>query len=301
MNTREWALLIFSILAQLAVGMMLVLMIVRTYAVRKLGEEKAAELTEMPFYIVVPIMVVAMVASLFHLGKVMHIIGAVPNLGTSWMSREVVFAVIFMILTAVFAFLQWRKIGSASLLVIIGWITAVVGLVLVYCMGMTYMLPAQPAWNSLATPVNFYLAALLLGVVGTAAALVAVYARIQKNAALDEFVKLTLQNLAITGIVLLGLEFLVLPLYLVFLSTQGTAAIHSLGSMFNVYSVVLAFRLILVFVGAGLLAAYLFRKASASGNEKMLANLAYSAFALVLLGEVLARFLFYATHYRIGI
>lgn len=302
MNTREWALLIFTILTQLAVGMTLVLLIVRTYAVKKLDAEKASQLTEVPFYAVVPVMVLALIASLFHLGKVLNIIGAVPNLGTSWMSREVVFAVTFMILTAVFSFMQWRKIGTPSALMIVGWIAAAVGVVLIYCMGMTYMLPAQPAWHTLATPVNFYLTALLLGVMGTAVMLMISYARIQKkNTALDGFVKSTLQYIAISGIVLLGLQFLVLPLYMAFLSTQGAAAIRSLNMMFNEYGVLLAFRLILVFAGAGVLAAYLFRKASVSGGEKTLANLTYSAFALVLLGEILARFLFYATQYRIGV
>src|ERR1044071_144903 len=131
MNTREWALLIFTILTQLAVGMVFVLLIVRTYATRKLNEEKAAQLTEMPFYAIVPVMVLALIASLFHLGKVLNIIGAVPNLGTSWMSREVVFAVLFTILTAAFGFMQWRKVASSTLM-IVGWITAVVGGVLIY-------------------------------------------------------------------------------------------------------------------------------------------------------------------------
>jgi DMSO reductase anchor subunit len=49
MNTREWALLIFTILGQLAAGMMLVLMIVRAYAVRKVGAEQASYLTDVPF------------------------------------------------------------------------------------------------------------------------------------------------------------------------------------------------------------------------------------------------------------
>lgn len=302
MNTREWALLIFTILTQLAVGMMLVLLIVRTYAVRKLDVEKASQLTEVAFYAVVPVMVLALIASLFHLGKVLNIIGAVPNLGTSWMSREVVFAVLFMILTLVFGFMQWRKVGSASALMTVGWISAVVGIVLIYCMGMTYMLPVQPAWHTLATPVNFYLTTLLLGVMGAAVMLVTSYAKTQnKNADLDGFVKRTLQTISISGIVLLGLQFLVLPLYMAFLSTQGGAAIRSLNMMFNDYSVLLALRLLLVFAGAGVLAAYLFRKAAVSGGEKALANLAYSAFGLVLLGEILARFLFYATQFRIGV
>lgn len=301
MNTREWALLIFTILTQLSVGMLLTLLIVHTYAVRKLGEEKASQLTDLPFYAIVPTMILAMVASLFHLGKVLHIIGAVPNLATSWMSREVVFGVAFMIFTALFAFLKWRKLGTSGTVMIIGWSTAVIGLVLIYCMGMTYMLPAQPAWNSPATPINFYLTALLLGVTGTGVALVTSYMSLQKNEAVDEFVKSTLQTIAIAGIVLLGLEFLVLPLYLAFLSTQGVAATHSLNMMFGEYGALLAFRLIFVFVGAGVLAVYLYRKVAVSGGEKMVANLAYSAFVLVLVGEILARYLFYATQYRLGV
>jgi anaerobic dimethyl sulfoxide reductase subunit C (anchor subunit) len=207
-----------------------------------------------------------------------------------------------MILAAVFAFLQWRKVGSASLLMTIGWITALVGLVLIYSMAMTYLLPTQPAWNSFATPINLYLATLLLGILGAAVVLMASYARNQdRDAALDGFVKNTLQTIAISGIVLLGLEFLVLPLYMAYLSTQGSAAIQSLSLMFNDYGAVLVFRLIFVFAGAGVLAAYLYRKASISNDVKMLANPAYSAFVLVMLGEVLGRFLFYATHYRIGV
>lgn len=301
MDTREWALLIFSILAQLAVGMMLVLMIVRTYAVRQLGEQKASGLTDLPFYAIVPVMVLALTASLFHLGNVLNVIGAVPNLATSWMSREVVFGVLFMILTAAFAFLLWRKAGSPGLLNALGWITVVVGLGLIYFMGMTYMLPVQPAWNTLATPVNFFIAMLLLGVLGTAAVLMIGYVRNTKDSALNGFVKSALQKLALAAIVLVGLEFLVLPLYMAFLSTQGPAALRSLDMMFTDYAVIFALRIIFVFAGAGVLAAYLFRKASVSGADKLLPSLAYSAFALVLVGEILARFLFYATHYRIGV
>lgn len=302
MNIREWALLIFTILAQLAVGMMLVSLIVRTYAAKKFNAEQVSKLTDMPLYAVLPVMVLAMVASLFHLGKVIHIIGAVPNLGTSWMSREVVFAVIFTILIAVFAFLQWRKIGSEGLLMAIGWISSIIGLILLYCMSMTYMLPAQPAMNTIATPVLFFVTSLLLGVLGFATILMATFTKATTNEKpTQEFVGKTLQRIAISAITLLGTEFLVLPFYMGYLSTQGTAALHSLNLMVGTYGIVLAIRLILVFVGAGVLAAYLYRDAAIFGGQKTLATLAYSAFVLVLIGEVLARFLFYATHYRIGV
>lgn len=302
MNIREWALLIFSILGQLAAGMLLVLLIVRAGVVRKVGVEKAAQLTNPPLYTVLLIMILALLASLFHLGKLAHVIGAVPNLGTSWLSREVVAAVAFVVVLAVYALLLWRKIGSESLQSIIGWITALIGLFLVYCTGVVYLLPAQPAWNTLATPVTFFVTALLLGVLGAATALMLSYAKLQKkDAALQEFVKNTLQWIAVAAIILLGIEFLVLPIYLAYLSTQGTAALQTLNLLVGSYGATLALRLLLVFAGAGVLAAYLYLNASIAGQEKSLATLAYSAFALVLISEILGRFLFYATHFRIGV
>ncbi len=181
MNTREWALLIFTILGQLAAGMFLVLLIVRAFAVRKVGVEQAEQWTDVPFYMVFGIMGLGLIAALFHLGKLVHVFGAVPNLATSWMSREVVAAVVFVVLVGIYAFLQWKKMASEGLRTILGWITAVVGLVLLFFMSATYMLPTQPAWDTFATPVNFYTTALLLGVSGTACALLANYARIPKK------------------------------------------------------------------------------------------------------------------------
>jgi anaerobic dimethyl sulfoxide reductase subunit C (anchor subunit) len=301
MNTREWALIIFTTLAQLSVGMLFVLLIVRTYASGKLGSEKAAGLTNLPIYGVAGIMILALVASLFHLGKVVHVVGAVPNLATSWMSREVVCSVTFMVLTALFAIFEWRKIGSEGLRIILAWLAVVVGVVLLISMSMTYMLAAQPAWNTLATPINFFVTALLLGILGSAAALVAATGARAAEAAELDVVKTVVKWAALVAVVLLGIELLVLPIYMAFLSTQGVAAVRSLSLLVTQYGFVLFLRLLLVFIGAGVLAVYLYRDASTAGREKTFATLAYSAFALVLVSELLGRVLFYAARYRIGV
>ena len=299
MNTREWALIIFTVLAQLSVGMLLVLLIVRAYVSAKANAEQAARLTDRPLFAVAGLMVLALIASLFHLGKVTHVIGAVPNLGTSWMSREVVCSVTFMILTAVFAFAEWRKIGSQALRLLVGWLAVVVGMVLLVCMSMTYMLPAEPAWNTLATPILFFVTALLLGVLGAAAALMANRGAVQSKEA--DPVDGIMRGLAVAAVALLGIEFLVTPLYMAYLSMQGTAALRSLSLMAGTYGAALFIRLVLVFLGAGLLATHLYRNVSVSGSKNSLATLAYSAFVLVLASEVLGRFLFYATRVRIGV
>jgi len=303
MNTREWALLLFTILGQAAAGLMIVLMIVRTYIAGKAGSEIADRLTNRTVFMVVPIMALALVASLFHLGSPLHIVRAVPNIGSSWVSREVVIAVLFVAVAALYTFMVWRKSGGDSLREVVGWIAAVLAAALVYVMGMVYMISTQPAWNTLATPVTFIVGSLLLGVLGMAAGLVAG----QTETARQNDVKATatyhtlLQGLAMTAIFLLGIELLVLPIYMAYLASQGGAALQSLGMMFSSFATVLFFRLLILFAGAGILAAYLYRNASIAEQEKTLATLAYSAFTLALVGEVLGRYLFYATHYRIGI
>jgi DMSO reductase anchor subunit len=64
---------------------------------------------------------------------------------------------------------------------------------------------------------------------------------------------------------------------------------------------VLLLWLVLLFVGAGVFGLLLYRNAQSDGQERIMANLVYAAFAVVLVAEVLGRFLFYATHVKIGL
>ncbi|MBK8616420.1 MAG: dimethyl sulfoxide reductase anchor subunit [Anaerolineales bacterium] len=305
MDTREWALLIFTILGQIAAGSLLVLLIVRAFAVRMAGVDQADRFTNGPLYIIFPIMGLALLSSLLHLGNPLNIAKAVPNLGTSWLSREVVIAVVFVILVGVYALMQWRKIGNNVLRTVIGWITGLLGLVQVYGMGMVYMIRTQPAWNTLATPVSFLVTALLLGVATIAAALIVNNALLNKGDKKDEqqleMLRKALQGLAIASIALLGVEFLVTPLYMAYLPSQGVEAMQSLEMMVGTFGVIFALRLIFVFVGAGILATYIYRNASILGKEGTLSTLVFSALILILTGEVMGRFIFYATHVRIGL
>ena len=302
MDLKEFALIVFTVLAQLSVGLLTVGLVVRAYAGKKFNAEQVSALLDLPTYAVLPIMVLAMLASLLHLGNLLHVIGAVPNLGTSWMSREVVMAVVYIGLVIVYTFLYWRKMGSEELRTFFGWLAALEGVAFIYSMGMTYMIPAQPAMNTFATPVMFYVVTALLGVLGFATFLMSAFSKIGKSdAALQGFVTKTLQIIGVCAIVLVGIEFLVIPFYMGYLSTQGSAALKSLDMMVGTYGFVFGLRLVLVFAGAGVLAAYLYRNASMPAGLKSLPTFVYSAFLLVLIGELLARFLFYATSVRIGI
>lgn len=298
MDIREWALLIFTIFGQVSTGALLVLLIVRLYAVGKAGVEQADRLTDKPLYTVVPIMLVALLASLFHLGSPLNIARAVPNVGTSWLSREVVAAVAFVILAGLYTILQWRKIGPDIVRTILGWIAGLVGLYQTYAMALVYMIRTQPAWNTFATPITFLTTSFLLGTLLVAAVLVATRSGTNEQAALLRGV---LRGLAVAAIVLVGVEFVILPIYTAYLSTQGAAAQQSLSAMVGPFAGVLVLRLVFVFLGAGVLGFYLYENASAAGKEKTLAAVAYFAFLFALVGEVLGRYIFYATKVGIGL
>jgi anaerobic dimethyl sulfoxide reductase subunit C (anchor subunit) len=281
---------------------MLVLMVLRAYAKTKAGTQEADRLTDGPLFMVFPIMGLALLSSVLHLNNLKNIIGAVPNLATSWMSREVVISVTFVVVVGIYTLLQWRKIGSATLREIVGWVAALIGVVQVLAMGLVYMIRTQPSWNTIATPISFMVTALLLGALAVAIALLINYNALQKKDAVvvekqSGLMRMALQGIAIAAIILLGIEFLVVPLYMAYL---GTYAAESLTNITTNHGVTLGLRLILVFLGAGVLAAHLYRNASTAGRERTLAVPVYLAILLVLVAEVIGRYLFYISHIAYG-
>lgn len=307
MDTRELALIAFTILSQMSVGAFVVLGIVNLYAVRKAGEAEADRMSDRALLAIGPVLVLGIIASFFHLGNPLNAPLAVLNFGSSWLSREIAFVVVFSILGAVFAFMQWRKLGTMQVRRSLAVVTAVIGLAQVVSMAMVYMLPTQPYWNTLGTVVAFLSTAFLLGSLAVGVALVANYAYLRRknpNCAETQCALLrdVVKGIALVSILLLGVELVASPLQLSLLAATGNAAaIESAGLLYNEYGVIFALRLVLAVIGAGVFALFLFRSATTEGRERLMGNLVYGAFALVLVAEVLGRYLFYAAHTKIGL
>ena len=300
MNTQEWALIAFTILAQMSVGSFLILGIAHFFAARSAGPEEADRLSDRALLVIGPVLVLGLLASFFHLGNPLNAYNAIGNLGSSWLSREIFSGVVFAVGGAVFAFLQWRKIGSSSLRNLIALLTALVGLFLVFSMSNVYMLRTVAVWNTVLTLVSFFVTTFLLGALTMGAAFVANYAYVQRKNpgcadAQCKLLRSAMRWISLCAIVMLGIEFVAVPAYLVYLTS--TPATESAGELLGgSYYAVLIVRLVLVFLGAGLFSAIVYRNAVSAGREKIMGNWAYAAFALVLVSEILGRFLFYATH-----
>lgn len=305
METQQWALIIFSIFGQMSVGAFLVLGVVRLYVTRKTDEVEADRMSDRAVLAIIVTLGLGLLASLFHLGNPLNSPRAITNIATSWLSREIAFGVGFGVVGVIFAAMQWFKWGSNKVRLLVAGLAAVVGIGLIYCMSRAYMLSSQPAWNSLATPVSFYTTALLLGSLALGVAFFVNYTIIlRKNPDCAdcqiELLRDVLGKLSVLAIAMLGVEFVVIPLYLASLAAQGGAALSTVNLMIGPFSATLVLRLVLAFLGAGVFGAFMFQSARQGAHANRLGALACSAFVLVFTAEVLGRILFYSTRVGIG-
>jgi DMSO reductase anchor subunit len=306
MNVREWALVAFTIFAQMSVGAFVVLGVIHWFAARRAGPDEADRLADRALLAIGPTLVLGMAASLLHLGDPFNGYRAIANLGSSWLSREIVCGVLFAGAGAVFAFLQWGKRASARVRNAMGLVAAVIGLVLVFSMGRVYLLRTVPVWNTVATPLMFFVTTFLLGSLAIGAAFVANYRYLQRRdprggEAQSLLLRGSLRWIAITSILLLGIEFVVLPMRVAYLVAGAAPASQSAAMFVGRFGLLFVLRLALVFAGAGILGVFVYQNASSAGRERVMGNLTYAAFVLVLIGELVGRFLFYATFIRVGV
>lgn len=307
MRSAEWALILYTTLMQMAVGAFLVLGALHFLALQKADAEEADRLSDRALYAIGPVVVLGVIASLLHLGNPLNAYRAINNIGSSWLSREISMTVLFAGLGAVFALMQWRKVGSFAVRAVVAGLAAIAGLVLVYFMSRIYMLPTQPSWNTIATPLQFYATTLLLGSLAVGAALVANYAYMknqEEDAALDtqfDLLATSIRWIVIVAIALLGIELVAFPVYISYLASGPAQAVQSASMLVGEFGVLMVLRLLLVFVGAGVFGVFLYRRVVDCNTESFPAALVYGAFALVLIGEVMGRYLFYASHIGIGI
>jgi len=307
MEFNELALVIYTILMQLAVGSFITIELIRFFSTRKSTAQEANNLVNLVLYSLGPIAVLGMLASFFHLKVPLLAPYALLNVGTSWMSREIWLTLIFTVLVIVYSILLIRKLKSQLIKNIFAIVTSLVGLVLIYCMARAYMLPTFPAWDSLATPFSFYVTTLLLGTVFCGAAIAFNYRHsIKRDPDSKEtqytLLKCVVKWITLAAVVALGVELVSIPLhqYYLALAEIPSAALYE-GLWAGGYGVLFALRLVLVFIGAGILGFFMYRNAVRPDQELRIRYLIYVAFTLVLVSELFGRFLFYATSIKIGI
>ncbi len=154
MNTYETPLILFTVLSQLSIG----LVAMSTIQLLIGGPDSEPNRIRSEWMLAGGVLLIGMVASIFHLGHPGGMVRAITNLGTAWLSREAVSTGLFLGLVVLGVVLMREKTRLALII-----ITGIVGLVAIYCMGMTYSPPSFPAINNALPFVFFIITAILLG------------------------------------------------------------------------------------------------------------------------------------------
>jgi anaerobic dimethyl sulfoxide reductase subunit C len=306
MNVREWALPVYTILMQLAVGAMLGLWLIRAVAIPQHGRYAIDHIIRIPVLAIFLTIITAIAGSHFHLSRPIFSLLAVLNLRSSWLSREIVFTILFFLFVSGLAYLQWFASGQFRLKTSLGWLAIAAGSLSVYSMSKIYLLPTHSSWNSPLTVISFLLTAFILGATAVSVLLVmdlklSEVADDAETAVRRQLIQRSFVWLAgvalITAVIILTLNLILIAR----LSQGDISAQTSFMLLLGLYQPLFALRYITLFVGVGWLSltAYALYKGEKT-QHKMVTPL-YLSCLLVLISEILGRFLFYATHVRTGI
>lgn len=153
----HWPLVVLTLLTQLSLGMVTATWLLELGGGERgrLGGAAVAALAAG---------VIALGASLFHLGRPARALKAVRNLRTSWLSREVALFGLFSALCGAYS-ASWLLPGVPG--TALGGAAVVAGAAGVWASARLYLVPARPVWDSPRTPAAFFATAGAVGPVAT--------------------------------------------------------------------------------------------------------------------------------------
>ena len=306
MNVREWALPVYTILMQLAVGAFAILWLIRQGAGSKFSQQEIDRIISNPLLVIAFTAAVAMGGAHFHLSKPFHSFLAVLNFRSSWLSREIVFSVLFLLLAMSVLYLTYFRTHRRQLITVLGWLAALFGTILIYCMARIYLIPTQVAWNSTSVIFSFYITSLMLGgmAIATLMVLDLKFAEIKKTDDVElraQIIRYSSGGLTTLTATLVALNIVIIYIQIRLLAQGDLIARTSLGLLVDLYLPLFLLRLVfLVYASISLIYAVV-RMYRLQSTPQSLMTPVYLSCLLILVGEIIGRFLFYATHIRVGL
>lgn len=292
MNSNEWPLVFFTILSQLSVGILFAAFAL-SFFLKDTDAPALAELKRILILVALGSIGVALIISFLHLASPQHAIYAITNPGSSWLSREILLAIMYF-LSLLICFTSWQyDIPHRSMFEYFFLASLLTGVILVWAMASVYMIPTVPLWNSPSTPVAFFNTALMMG---SGVLIVLVISLASRNAELPEI--RTMQSTLFYMIALAVFVFLLNKMMLqpTISAVPGGFAAPVVSSWWKTAQY--------IFLAAGftILVYWFARHATALPGERIIAGyFVYGAVLLLFFAELAGRYVFYATYYRIGI
>ncbi len=288
MGDWEWPLIIFTVFGQIAIGIILMLWWLNR------NRDLESNLFRQGVYVSGGLLIVALLASLFHLGHPEAAYRALAHLGSSWLSREIL---LFLLTFLAWIYLFWqsrqqkssRVHGSVATTITTAQtavgeqlienrslglgITSVLGLLGIVSSAMIYVMPRVPAWNNVGPVLFFLLTTVLLGALCTLVLGRKLLQTAQKKRLLQ----------ASLGCTILSLLVYVIYASMLSISIEGSASLNFL----------LSSPLFWVRALLGWFAPLFLLVSMLKNSQVNKTNLILTVTLLAALGEVLGRALFY--------
>ncbi|POP42508.1 dimethyl sulfoxide reductase [Superficieibacter electus] len=147
---HELPLLLFTLLLQSSVGVTVWLALLRSRA--------GTGLSGVVLAFVMACM--GLLASMLHMGYPLNALNALRHVASSWLSREIVFASLYLAALGLSGLLMICRKPGANLLLMLA---AVIGVIDVYCMGQIYMHTSVITWQHVNTLFLFYGTSVIVG------------------------------------------------------------------------------------------------------------------------------------------
>ncbi len=292
MNSNDWPLVFFTVLSQLSVGILFAAFVL-SFLLKNMDTPALAELRKTLIIVALVSIGVALIISFLHLASPQHAVYAITNTGSSWLSREILLAIMYF-LSLLICFLSWQyDIPHRSMFEYFFLASLLTGVILVWAIAGVYMIPTVPLWNSPSTPVAFFNTSLMLG---SGALLVMMISQASRNAELPEI--RTMQSTLFYMVAISVFVFLLCKMFLeADLSTvPGGFVAPAVSSWWKTA------QYIFLVAGFTILTYWFARHTATMPGEKVVAAyLVYVAVLLLFFAELAGRYVFYASYYRIGI
>ncbi len=264
----EMSLLIFTLCLQAAIGIMIIINIGKHLYKDKVFKKAAL--------IAAGLSIVGVMASLAHLGQPQAFLNSLSNLGSSWLSNEALLSGTFMGIAVLYALVLYLKPDNQTFDTILRWVGSIVGIVSVFAMGKVYTTSIVPVWQGINTFVEFFATTIAVG------ALVFIVASLKELQDVDK---------KIYGFIVLAaviVQAAVAVPHALGLAQQGLAAQAS-AAVLSSMGLAVGLKWLLILGGAAILI-----WPASSKNVAKTTGIIYVAFAALVVGQVIGRYVFYA-------
>lgn len=279
MAFHEWPLVVFTVLAQTAVGAFLIMSLANLVVDSRVGVKD--KVTRNMFFVWV-LMGLGFMASSAHLGSPMRAMNALNQVGSSWLSNEILTGSLFFAFGGFYWLLDVLKKGPEGLRKVLMVLGMIAGVAFMYSMVNVYLINTVPTWDTPYTWWSFLLTVLVSG---------SLFALILMHSAQFDSVKYsrTIQVVVVVGVIAMIVMTLGQMTALAGINSSVVAASDLVVNMGSLQGI----RIALIIVGSAIALACVRR-------EKANSAIALVGFAMVLFAELLGRTIFFNLHMTVG-